>query len=79
MDTSRNQVRLKMIPRIDYTRKRGALKASDDDADRKRKRWRPPPKLFDADTIRFVCLAEYIWYILQYTCMTTGVCFFSGN
>ena len=54
MDTSRNQVRLKMIPRIDYTRKRGALKSSDDDADRKRKRWRPPQKLFDADTIRFV-------------------------
>lgn len=60
MDTSRNQVRLKMIPRIDYTRKRGALKSSEDDADRKRKRWRPPPKLFDADIIRFVHLVDII-------------------
>lgn len=51
MDTSRNQVVLKMIPRIDYTRKRGVLRSSDDES-RKRKRRRPPTKLFDPDAIR---------------------------
>ena len=51
MDTSRNQVVLKMIPRIDYTRKRGVLRGSDDEG-RKRKRRRPPTKLFDPDAIR---------------------------
>ena len=55
MDTSRNQVVLKMIPRVDYTRKRGVLRSAEDES-RKRKRRRPPAKLFDPEAIRSVCL-----------------------
>ena len=51
VDKSRNQVALKMLPRIDYTRKRGALRGPEDLA-RKRKRGRAPAKLFDQDTIK---------------------------
>ena len=51
VDKSRNQVALKMLPRIDYTRKRGALKGTDDSS-RKRKRGRAPAKLFDQETIK---------------------------
>ena len=50
MDTSRNKVVLKMIPRIDYTRKRGVFR-SEEDRSTKRKR-RPPAKLFDPVVIR---------------------------
>jgi len=50
VDTSRNKVVLKMIPRIDYTRKRGMLR-SEDERSAKRKR-RPPAKLFDPVVIR---------------------------
>jgi len=53
MDTSRNQVVLKMIPRVDYTRKRGVLRSSDEE-ERKKKRRRPPAKLFDPDAIRYL-------------------------
>ena len=51
MDKSRNQVALKMLPRVDYSRKRGALKGTED-ATRKRKRGRPPAKLFDQEAIK---------------------------
>ena len=54
VDKSRNQVALKMLPRVDYTRKRGALKGAADDASRKRKRGRPPAKLFDQEAIKSV-------------------------
>ncbi len=53
IDTSRNKVVLKMLPRIDYTRKRGALKEGDDGSRRKRK-GKPMAKLFDQDTIKSV-------------------------
>ena len=54
VDTAQNQVHLKLIPRIDYTRLRGALRvASNENENQKRKRTkRPPPKLFDIDAIR---------------------------
>ena len=51
VDTSRNQVVLKMIPRIDYTRKRGVLRSNDEEG-KKRKRGRPPAKLFVPEHIR---------------------------
>ncbi|CAI7992216.1 Transcription elongation factor SPT5, partial [Geodia barretti] len=51
VDKSRNQVALKMLPRVDYSRKRGALKGTED-ATRKRKRGRPPAKLFDQEAIK---------------------------
>ncbi len=54
VDASRNQVVLKMIPRVDYTRKRGVLKTAEDESRKRRRRTRPPAKLFDPETIRFV-------------------------
>ncbi len=53
MDSSRNQLVLKMIPRIDYTRKRGVLRSTDEEG-RKRRRGRLPTKLFDPEAIRWV-------------------------
>ncbi|EDV19803.1 uncharacterized protein TRIADDRAFT_32870, partial [Trichoplax adhaerens] len=52
VDNNRNQVTLKMIPRIDLTRKRGE-KQSHDGEKRKRK-GRPKAKLFDMDLIRSI-------------------------
>ncbi|CAG2162644.1 unnamed protein product [Oppiella nova] len=56
VDTAQNQVHLKLIPRIDYTRLRGALRAASNENDsQKRKRMkRPLPKLFDMDAIRAI-------------------------
>lgn len=67
VEVAQNKVILKLVPRIDYTKKRGALRALDDDDDldneddepsrtKRRKRMtsknRPPPKLFDAEAIK---------------------------
>lgn len=55
VDTAANQVHLRLKPRIDMTRKRGALKVNaDKDQGRKSKFKRPPQKLFDADAIRAI-------------------------
>lgn len=54
VDMAQNQVHLKLLPRIDYTRLRGALRTNNPDADnskRKLKR-RPPAKPFDPEAIR---------------------------
>jgi transcription elongation factor SPT5 len=51
VDPTRSQVILKMIPRIDYGRQRGVVKSSED-PERKRRRVKPPPKLFDETKIR---------------------------
>jgi transcription elongation factor SPT5 len=52
VDTSRNKVVLKMLPRVDYSRKRGPLKDDDDEANKRRRKTRPHAKLFDPDAIR---------------------------
>lgn len=55
VDASQNNVHLKLIPRIDYTRMRGALRSSQSDNDLKRKKFRrPAQKLFDIDAIRAI-------------------------
>lgn len=54
VDLAQNQLHLKLMPRIDYTRMRGALRTTQNEADdskRKRKR-RPPAKPFDPEAIR---------------------------
>ena len=56
MDTSRNQVVLKMIPRIDYTRKRGQKRGEGDRGVKRRRR--PPAKFFEPDLIRYVV---WVW------------------
>ncbi|CAL1541166.1 unnamed protein product [Lymnaea stagnalis] len=50
---SQNEVELKLIPRIDYTRARGIMRNSANQDSKKRKR-RPPQKLFDVDAIRAI-------------------------
>uniref|UniRef100_A0A8R1DTN9 Transcription elongation factor SPT5 n=1 Tax=Caenorhabditis japonica TaxID=281687 RepID=A0A8R1DTN9_CAEJA len=52
VDISQNRVNLKLIPRIDYQRRRGAMR-TDADKNYKLKR-RPMPKLFDQDSIKEV-------------------------
>ncbi|OQR73724.1 transcription elongation factor SPT5-like, partial [Tropilaelaps mercedesae] len=53
VEQAQNRVELKMIPRIDYTKLRGAFK-NNADAEKKRKFKKPPQKLFDVDAIRRV-------------------------
>jgi len=54
VDVASNQVHLKLLPRIDYSRLRGALRTTNSD-DLKRKRFkRPPTKLFDPEKIRSI-------------------------
>ena len=52
VDVPANLVHLRLVPRIDMSRKRGALR-DQDDAKRQHKR-RPPPKLFDEDAVRAI-------------------------
>jgi len=55
VDVAQNQVHLKLIPRIDYTRPRGALRTPQSDAEaRKKKKIRPAAKLFDLEAIRAI-------------------------
>lgn len=56
VDMAQNSVHLKLLPRIDYTRLRGALRTTQSDADggkRKPKR-KPPAKPFDPEAIRAI-------------------------
>ncbi|CAG5115436.1 unnamed protein product [Candidula unifasciata] len=49
---SQNEVELKLIPRIDYTRPRGAMRSSSSNQDQKKRKRKPPQKLFDVEEIR---------------------------
>lgn len=56
VDLAQNQVHLKLLPRIDYTRMRGALRTTQsetDDAKRRKKR-RPQAKPFDPEAVRAI-------------------------
>merc|ERR1719429_484737 len=53
VDLASNQVYLKLLPRIDYSRKRGALR-SNDELFKKNKFKRPPCKLFEQEKIRSI-------------------------
>ncbi|XP_078489937.1 transcription elongation factor SPT5 isoform X4 [Ciona intestinalis] len=53
IEQSQNQVTLKLIPRIDYSRPRGSNRGSYDKEKRKLHK-RPPQKLFDVDGIRAI-------------------------
>lgn len=54
VNTARNQVTLKMIPRIDYSRSRGLAKSAEDSLEKRKRKRKPPQKLFDADAIRAI-------------------------
>lgn len=58
VDVGQNKVHLKLLPRIDYARLRGALKPVVEDDDeppkRKKKNSRPPAKHFDPEAVRAI-------------------------
>lgn len=56
VDLGQNQVHLKLLPRIDYTRPRGALRTaqSESEALKRKKKRRPPAKPFDPEAIRAI-------------------------
>ncbi len=54
VEPSQNVVHLKLLPRVDYTRLRGALRGSSGDAEKRKKGRKPVQKLFDVDAIRAV-------------------------
>lgn len=53
VDLAQKKVMLKVLPRVDYTRYRGALRPQNDDPKRKKKN-RPTAKLFDPEAIRAI-------------------------
>ena len=53
VNMAQNQVHLKLLPRIDYSRLRGALRTAGSDSDKKKKK-RPMAKLFDPEKIRSI-------------------------
>lgn len=56
IDLAQNNVHLKLLPRIDYTRLRGALRTvqSDSEAAKRKKKRRPVAKPFDPEAIRAI-------------------------
>ena len=53
LNLAQGQAHLKIIPRIDYKRKRGALRSSEQaDAAKRKKFTRPAAKLFDVEAIK---------------------------
>lgn len=56
VDLAQNQVHLKLLPRIDYSRMRGALKTKLTEAEelKRKKKRRPPAKPFDQEAIRAI-------------------------
>ncbi|KAL1117370.1 hypothetical protein AAG570_004696, partial [Ranatra chinensis] len=54
VDLAQNQVHLKLLPRIDYTRPRGALRTNQDNDLKRKKKRRPPAKPFDPEAIRAI-------------------------
>lgn len=55
-DMAQNQVHLKLLPRIDYSRLRGALKTtqSESEAEKRKRKRHPPSKPFDPEAIRAI-------------------------
>lgn len=55
VDPSESKVRLKLIPRVDYTRMRGVMRNSSSSQQQQNKGGRrPPAKLFDEEAIRAI-------------------------
>ncbi|KAF4530960.1 hypothetical protein B566_EDAN011341 [Ephemera danica] len=54
VDLAQNLVLLKLLPRIDYTRLRGALRSTQDESNKRKKKRRPVAKAFDPEAIRAI-------------------------
>jgi transcription elongation factor SPT5 len=58
IDLAHNHVCVKLVPRIDYTRTRGALRDPEANARAKKNKRRAVPKLFDLEAIKLVPLGH---------------------
>jgi len=54
VDMAQNQIHLKLLPRVDYARPRGALRTAASEEKAKKNKKRPPAKLFDPEKIRSI-------------------------
>ncbi|KRZ72634.1 Transcription elongation factor SPT5 [Trichinella papuae] len=54
VDLSQKSIHLKLIPRIDYTRMRGAMRNTGETDIPKKRKARPPAKFFDLDAVRAI-------------------------
>lgn len=56
VDVGQNKVHLKLIPRIDYAKLRGALRLTSDDPEppKRKKNYKPPIKLFNPEAIKAI-------------------------
>ncbi len=54
VDMAQNQVHLKLLPRIDYSRPRGALRTNASEDKNKKLKKKPPCKLFDPEKVRSI-------------------------
>ncbi|XP_077978109.1 transcription elongation factor SPT5-like [Glandiceps talaboti] len=54
VEPAQNQVTLKLVPRVDYTRPRGLVRTAADIQEKKKRNKKPPQKLFDVEAIRAV-------------------------
>jgi len=52
VNTARNQITLKVIPRIDYTTPRGIMRPMSDLPDKRKRKRRPIQKMFDKETLQ---------------------------
>lgn len=52
VNTARNQITLKIIPRIDYTIQRGIMRNVTDAGEKRKKKRRPAQKMFDKETLQ---------------------------
>ncbi len=60
---SQNMVSLKLLPRIDYSRPRGALRTAASESEReknKNKKKRPMAKLFDPEKVSILNTSTYV-------------------
>ena len=52
VNTARNQITLKIIPRIDYTTPRGIMRLESDNPEKRKRKRRPAQKMFDKETLQ---------------------------
>lgn len=52
VNTARNQVTLKIIPRIDYNQMRGVMRSVSDEGEKRKRKRKPPQKMFDKEAVQ---------------------------
>nr|XP_006824005.1 PREDICTED: transcription elongation factor SPT5 isoform X2 [Saccoglossus kowalevskii] len=54
VEPAQNQVTLKLVPRVDYSRPRGIARTATDNQEKRKRNKKPTQKLFDVDAIRAI-------------------------